>query len=151
MKKERLYKVLAGDGSACHGGSGRWPLPVGLKKGAWLEVSPPLDPCRRGLHLCRRSDLVYWIGETIYSAEVEGLRLNESDKIVVQRARLVRPLRKWNEKTARLFAADCARYALQRERKAGREPHADSWAAVKAAYDYARGKIHLEVLSAVES
>jgi len=52
---------------------------------------------------------------------------------------------------ARIFAADFAEHALLRERAAGREPHADSWAAVSAARQHARGEISDEQLSAAHS
>jgi hypothetical protein len=40
-------------------------------------------------------------------------------------------------RTQRLFACDCAERALERERTAGREPDARSWAAVKVSRRYA--------------
>ena len=44
------------------------------------------------------------------------------------------------EREARLFAADCAERALERERASGREPHEASWRAVETARRYARGE-----------
>lgn len=49
----------------------------------------------------------------------------------------------------RLFAADCADRALLRERAAGREPAAASWAAVEVARRYARGQATDAELAAV--
>jgi hypothetical protein len=69
-------------------------------------------PCERGYHLCRRGDLIHWLHESIYVAEYRGERIDQSDKVVVASARLLRPLTTWNETTARLFAADCAETAL---------------------------------------
>jgi hypothetical protein len=136
----KLYKVLAEDGSAFHGGNGRWPLPNG-NPGEWLAVSGELEPCRHGLHLCRRSDLIHWLGPVIYLAEHEGEKIIAKDKIVVRKARLLSRLDTWNETTARLFAADCAERALKNERKAGREPDERSWEAVRVARLYARGEV----------
>lgn len=102
-----LYKVLNKDGSTCHGGAGVWPKP-----GEWLEVSGGLVPCANGLHLCRREDLVLWLGPTIWVAEHEGETVEDSDKVVVRKARLLRRVGAWTKRTARLFTCDCADRAL---------------------------------------
>jgi hypothetical protein len=52
------------------------------------------------------------------------------------------------DKALRLFACDCAERALQRERKAGREPNEHSGDAIKVARRYARGKATTEELAA---
>ena len=51
-------------------------------------------------------------------------------------------------KALRLFAVACANRALQRERKAGREPDQRLWDAVKTSRRYAMGKASVEELSA---
>ena len=136
----QLYKVLREDGAPFHGGTGSWPLPNG-KPGEWREVKGDLEPCANGLHLCRKSDLVTWLGPAIFLAEHDGEKIIHTDKVVVRKARLLGRLDTWNDTTARLFAADCAERALKRERKAGREPDPRSWAAVTAAREFARGEI----------
>ena len=118
------------------------------KPGDWLKIDGDIVPCRRGLHLCRRGDLVSWLGPVIYEAEYRGEKIVADNKIVVAEARLLRQLPGWNERTARLFAADCAERALKRERKAGREPDPRSWAAVRAARAYADGEIDKTQLAA---
>ena len=140
---ETYYKVLGGNGRAVNGGTGVWPLPHGGHPGAWLAVEPPLIPCTHGLHLCRREDLVSWLGPTIWRVEIapEAERLVCKDKIVVSQARIVARVTTWNERTARLFAADCAEHALKAEQGVGREPDARSWAAMQAARDYAEGRL----------
>jgi hypothetical protein len=151
---EPLYKVLGTDGNACHGGSGKWHLPKlqpdgTYKPGQWMPRLTNIELCSRGYHLCRRGDLLHWLNATIYEAEADGRIIIGDDKVVVSRARLLRPLG-WNEKTARLFAADCAEDCLpfweryypddDRPRKA-----------IAAARAYARGEITLSALSAAES
>ena len=54
-------------------------------------------------------------------------------------------------KTLRLFACSCAERALQRERKAGREPDKRCWDAIKIVRRYAIGKATEEELSAARS
>lgn len=102
----RLFKVTAADGSAMHGGSGKWQL------NRWRSVRGPLVPCERGLHLCRVDDLTRWLGPVIWEAEYEGEIVEASDKVVVRRARVTKRLDTWNERTARLFVADCAEHVL---------------------------------------
>ena len=113
---ETLYKVLAADGTPCHGGTGKWYLPKlqpdgTYKPGRWMPEIAGIRLCARGYHLCRRGDVIHWLHETIYEAEWRGERLDDTNKVVVGAARLLRPLA-WNETTARLFAADCSEDAL---------------------------------------
>ena len=104
---ERLFKALGKGRVPCHGGDGKWPT-----KGKWREAKGPLVLCKNGLHLCREKDLVSWLDEEIWEAEYKGERLDGENKIVVRKARLIRNLTTWNEKTARLFACDCAERVL---------------------------------------
>lgn len=101
---ERLFKVLGDGMEPFHGGKGRWLA------GRWMPPVANIQLCRQGYHLCREQDLVLWLGPTIYEAEWRGERIDDSDKIVVSEARTVRRLTTWNERTARLFAADCAEH-----------------------------------------
>jgi hypothetical protein len=75
-------------------------------------IKGDLVPCENGYHLCRKGDLVRWLGETLYEAEYEGDIIEFDNKVVVRRARLLRTLEEWNERTAGLFACDCAERVL---------------------------------------
>lgn len=135
------YKVLGEKGRAHHGGTGTWPLPTGKRPGKWLEVQGRLEPCKRGLHLCRRTDLVHWLGPTIWIAEADETELlTQRDKVVVRRARLITRLETWNDATARLFAADCAKDAVRRCRKAGITVDKRVDECIRVVYRYARGE-----------
>jgi hypothetical protein len=147
---DTLYKVLQEDGSCYHGGRGSWPLPRPLDggipgrpiSGDWVEApAGTLIPCRRGIHLCRRDDLIHWLGPAIFVAQADGdERIDHGDKIVVRKARLLERVETWNETTMVLFAADCAEAVLHyfedalpgddRPRKA-----------IEAARAYARGEV----------
>jgi hypothetical protein len=109
-----LFKVLNDNGTCCNGGTGKWHLPTKNDDGTWTPgewmpaVEGDLEPCENGYHLCREQDLLKWLGPAIFAAEYRGEAVEAEDKIVVREARLLRRLEGWNERTARLFAADCA-------------------------------------------
>jgi hypothetical protein len=108
----QLYKVTTEDGCANVAPvSFQWPVPNGTP-GAWVKATGKLVPCENGLHLCRRQDLVKWLGPAIFEAEARGSVVVAEDKLVVREARLIRRLDTWNERTARLFACDCAEHIL---------------------------------------
>ncbi len=144
-----VYKVLGENRRPCHGGYRPWPL----SDGKWRSVRGPLIPCQHGLHLCRRKDLVHWLGPTIWAAEYEGeMIVHDDSKIVVRKARLLYQFETWNERTARLFAADCAEYALRLTKKNGvvfdQRPFR---AAIRAARAFAKGEISDEAYAAADS
>jgi len=139
-----LYKILNEDGSA-RMGNGKWPLPANGKPGEWLRVDGKLLPCENGLHLCRRKDLLSWLGPVIWTAEYRGDDLTVcDDKIVVREARLIGRLTTWNEKTARLFACDCAERALSRIK----DPDPRSTNAIKVTRLFAKMEATKEELAA---
>jgi hypothetical protein len=135
-----LFKVLNDDGSCFHGGQGGWYLPNG-RAGKWMpKLDEELAPCAYGYHVLRASQLVQWLGPAIFTVEYKGEMLEQSDKLVVGRARLLAKVTTWNERTARLFAADCAEHVLHffedeyPDEKRPRE-------AIQASRDYANGLI----------
>ena len=108
--KGQLYKVLNGDG-ACHGGDGAWSLPHDGEPGDWMPaIVDKLVPCRNGYHLCREGDLAQWLHRDIYTAGYRGEMVECNNKVVVREARLLAHMDTWNERTARLFACDCAEH-----------------------------------------
>ena len=137
-----LYKVTDEDGRSCSGGTGQWAVPDGEAPGAWMPMIADIMPCARGYHLCREGDLIAWLGPVVWEAEVApGAEVVEADdKIVVSSARLVRRLETWTDRTARLFAADCAEHVLPlfaRECPDDMRPRE----AIAAARAYVRGEI----------
>lgn len=138
------YKVLRKDGLPHYCGTGKWYLPTD-EPGKWmLPIEGELLPCKNGYHLCRRADLVRWLGPEIYEAEYRGDLLAVEDKVVVREARLVRRVDTWTERTARLFACDCTERALN----AVGNPDSRSVEAVRVARLYADGQASLEDLTA---
>lgn len=106
------YKFTRADGTPSHGGHGKWSLPRGKRPGAWRTVEGEIRPCVNGLHLCRPQDLLSWPAEALWEAEYGGEPVVTPDKIVVGKARLVRRVTPWNEKTARLLAVHYAARVL---------------------------------------
>ena len=102
------YKVLNADGTPCNGGSGTWNLPHGKRPGKWMPEIANIIPCSRGYHLCEPKHLIHWLGPTIWEAEGHGHAIAQDGKIVFAQARLLRRVTTWNDRTARLFACDCA-------------------------------------------
>ena len=97
-----LYKWLNGR-EATHAAGFRYRLRV------WQPpIQGKLIPCLNGYHLMRVQDLSQWIARDLFVAEYEGEVLADGNKIVVRRARIVEHLTGWNERTARLCAADFA-------------------------------------------
>jgi len=142
-----LYKVLNTDGSPCHGG-GTWHLPTDDGPGEWMPaIKGKLVACQNGYHLCREQDLINWLGPAIYEAEYRGERVDDDNKIVVREARLLRRIDAWNDRTARLFACDCAERVLhifERERPDDDRPRQ----AIEVARRYARGQATEDELGA---
>jgi hypothetical protein len=97
-----FYKVLTADVCSCHGGDMRWT------PGEWVVVDGPIVPCESGLHFCDDTTLRDWLEEAIWEFEPRGIVENAGDKLVCAEGRIVRQLTGWNERTARLFACDCA-------------------------------------------
>lgn len=103
-----LYKCLGPERTACNGGTGQWFPP-----GEWMPpVEGELEPCWNGYHLCEWKDVLSWLNAELYEAEYRGESVKASDKLVVREARLTRRCEWWNERSARLFACDCAERAL---------------------------------------
>ena len=134
MSKERLFKCLK-KGRVGPNAGFQWPKPR-----TWVKAEGPLSVCENGIHLCRENDLIHWFNDEIYEAEYRGAeRIDSDDKIVVREARLTKRLRTWNEKTARLFACDCAERALpifEKKYPDDKRPRQ----AIETAREYANGK-----------
>ncbi len=137
-----LYlKALGPNREPISGGSGVWPYP------AWTPTEP-VRPCRSGWHVCTPVQMLSWLPRTdneLWGVKIRGEIVDVGDKTVAGSARLVRKL-DWNERTARLFAADCAEHVLHlyedvysndsrpREAIAAAREYADAGAAGAAAW-----------------
>jgi hypothetical protein len=124
-----------------HGGTYTWT------PGEWTPIVDNLVACESGYHACRRSDLIEWLGPQIWECEINTIDMvEEEDKVVVRSIKLIRKLDTWNERTARLFAADCAEHVLPIFEK--RSDSTASREAIQAARDFADNKISKGQLAA---
>ena len=83
----------------------QWPKP-----GVWTPEIKSLVACESGYHLLRaapHTDIFDWTSDELWLCEKKGRVLKAENKVVVKRARLVKKLDTWNERTFRLFACDC--------------------------------------------
>ena len=151
----KLYKVLDKDGRSCHGGNMQWSLPAKSNDGTWTpgewmpEIKGEIIPCKNGYHLCREKDLMGWLRDTIWIAEVDGELVEAEDKVVCRRVRLISGTA-WNECNARLFACDCAEHVLhlyEKEYTGDDRPRL----AIETARAYANGKATEDELSAARA
>jgi hypothetical protein len=150
----KYYKTLDKDGCSCHGGDAEWSLPTQNDDGTWTpgewmpEVEGPLEPCANGYHVVTLEQLLDWIGERIFEVEVGKEILPDDDKSVVRTCCLTRECAGWDERTARLFACDCAERVLYlfeaRHPDDGRPRKA-----IETARRYAEGKAAVEELTDV--
>jgi hypothetical protein len=109
----------------------RWPVP-----GEWLESSGQLEECRNGVHVCVARDLPYWLGDELWTVELDGEVLPASYKLVARRGTLGERVAGWDDDGRRAFGAACLQrvvaHAAEALRTAGLGEHA---AALEAADD----------------
>lgn len=146
------YKGLNPDGSCYHGGHGAWPLPArntdgSWTPGEWVEVEGKVEACVNGLHACRDRQVLEWLGPALFELEYDGEPVDAGNKVVGRKARLVRRFESWNERTARLFACDCAERALPAYERSYPED-ARPRMAVETARRYADGHATADELAA---
>lgn len=112
------YKVLR-DGKSCNGGTAEWSLPIRNPDGTWMPggwmpvIKGKLVACVKGYHICKDSHVIKWLDTEIYAVEYEGKIFEYPDKCVARKCRLLRKYEKWDERTQRLFACDCAENVLR--------------------------------------
>src|SRR4051812_14468592 len=104
--KRLALKFLTTDNRGSFSGH-PWPCPNG-KPGAWVETTGKLVVCQNGIHACTLQQAPAWLNDNAYLIELGGRVIDNDDKLVARRGRLLRELQ-WKP---RLFAADCAEHVL---------------------------------------
>jgi len=135
---EYLFKATDGY-QATNGGDYRYRL------NRWTRHEK-IDPCVSGWHLARNQQILHWLSPTLWLAEAcpDHEPVDHGDKVVTCKTRLVERLDTWNDRTARLFAADCAETALA----LASSPDPRSVEAVRVARLFAEGEASLAELDA---
>jgi hypothetical protein len=118
------YKFLRAGGTSPFTGFA-WPLPEG-EPAPWIDS--PVEPCRSGIHACRRDDLPLWLGRELYELELDGEIVEEPAKLVASRARLVRRIDAWDDRLRDEYTRTCADRA--HELAVGSSPPLADWDAV---------------------
>jgi hypothetical protein len=118
------YKFLRSDRSSLFTGY-RWRLPNG-GPGPWLDAA--VEPCRSGIHACRVSDLPLWVGHALYEIELDGEVVEQRNKLVASRGRLVRRVEAWDDECRDAYTRMCADRAHELAMNAS--PTLDAWDAV---------------------
>jgi len=116
------YKFLTADG---HGLFSRfaWPVQDGLP-GPWVESE--IEPCRTGIHACRKDDLPYWIAPALYEIEVDAPIEAHEIKVVAGRGRLLRRIDAWDASRRDAYGQMC--FARAHELISASEGLFDDWA-----------------------
>jgi hypothetical protein len=113
-----------------------------IEAGKTYRVKGPPVLCEHGLHASKRLDdaLYYAPPDARYVCLVNlgGSILLDSDKAVATERTVLKMVDV--ETILHEFACWCAERALKAERKAGREPHPDSWNAIRVKRRWLKGK-----------
>ena len=142
------YKTLTANHKGPYSGFDYTPyLPKHGKPGKWLPSVSRLEMCERGYHTTDAQHLVFWLEVEVYEVEVRGEILEGDDKCAAQQIRLVRKVENWNERTARLFACDCAEHVQHIWRKGYPDDNRPQ-AAIDTARKFANGEATAEEMAA---
>lgn len=143
-KTIKLYKFLNDDHTGTCSGK-PWPVKNGRTR--WLKCKGELVLCENGYHGCEEKDLIEWGLPNLYVMEARGEILRGDDKVCCREVRLIRKVKTWNEKTQRLFAADCAEHVLHSFEVKYPDDNRPR-VAIETARKYARGEASDEELRA---
>lgn len=144
----KYYKFLLPSGKTPQG-HGVWPLPQDDKPGEWLpKLTGRLVMCEHGYHVMRAQDLLSWLCVAdLYEVEGKDRVRVWTDKCGARQARTLQKIDTWNDRTARLFAADCAERVMHIY-EAVYPNDSRPRNAIQAVRDFANGKITKRKLNA---
>ena len=101
------YKFLSTGAVGLYSGF-EWPTPSAADEpGPWVAIEGPLLPARNGVHACPPAELVGWMDDELWVAELAGAIIEFEGVLIASRARLLRRLEHWTAETAREFAKAC--------------------------------------------
>ena len=125
-------------------------LPKDGQPGKWLPTVNKISLCERGYHAFKFEQIFNWMNAQLYEVELSGKMIESNDKTVAEKMRFIRKVDIWNDRTARVFACDCAERVLpiyeKRYPDDNRPRHA-----IEVARLYADGKATEEELAAARA
>ncbi len=86
--------------------------PKNGKPGKWLPNINNLAECASGYHACTIGDAIKWLEAICVEVEYKEPPIKDGNKVLGNQMRIVRVVESWNDKSARLFACDCAEHIL---------------------------------------
>ncbi len=98
------FKTLARNNYSTKGGNIEWYPPQNGVPGIWLSEAPKTY---EKYYLCTKENVIYWLDECIYVAEIQGGYSVENGDVTVEDARLVQKINGWNKDFKRKFADNC--------------------------------------------
>jgi hypothetical protein len=105
-----------------------WPEP-----GARVSAGSETDPCRRGIHACRTSDLPWWLADELWEIELDGEPQIDGHKLLAPAGALRSQIDGWTPACAQDYGEACAWRARDRTsealNRAGHSEAADQLAA----------------------
>lgn len=110
-EKKYFYKFTQEGCKPIHG-CGEYLTPTDDGPGEWHPKVSELKICGSGYHVCETRNIFPYINQELYIVEVRGNHVADWDKLSFEEMRFIRHVDVWNEKTARLFACDCAEHVL---------------------------------------
>lgn len=118
----RAYKFLTSEGRGLFSHFA-WPLPSD-GPGSWVESE--IEPCRAGIHACRKNDLPYWIAPALYEIELEGPIDERAVKVAAALGRLLRRIDAWDASMREAYGQMC--FGRAHELVASSEGRLKDWA-----------------------
>jgi len=83
-----------------------WPAPEDGEPGAWIETGSDVPP--DAIRACPVEELLWWIDDELWAAELEGDPRTEGHAVVAARGRLVSRVESWTPEAATELAEACA-------------------------------------------
>jgi hypothetical protein len=151
---KRYFTVLDEDGTSLRAGNiVTWSLPTRNADGTWTpgdwmpRVEGELSLYGDGYKVGTLDQIINWLGPRIFEVEVGHEIIHDKKKSIVRTCRLLCEFTNWNEKSARLFACDCAERVLHIFEHVFPSEDAPR-RAIETARRYVNGKATLEELKA---
>src|ERR1051326_2090857 len=128
--KNCYYKILRADGCGIYNTKFLYSLPTNNFSeidipGFWMPtVAGKLEFCKNGYHLCRLSDIGFWLcpNSNVYLAEIDETEgsfytqnsdLEGNSKVITRNVRLVKALCFFSMRRSKLLACDIAERYLE--------------------------------------